>query len=241
MTLFAYRFPLEMVFRIMDIVMAEGYDAVLRFSLALIQRNQTAILGLSEFENLLDFLQNGLFDEYIGDINSLISDAYQIQISKATLDILTNQHNEILRISSPDYIEAKELKMENMALNDKLQFLQADYEAICRDQAQMMGKCLEMEEEIEKLKDRNHELEENVEGLKFVLADERKGAEAQVQMEMDLLAQKNIRLTNQNAQLEEEIARLESDLATYRSQHLAAETRNEALTQKISKFQELLN
>lgn len=241
MTLFAYRFPLEMVFRIMDIVMAEGYDAVLRFSLALIQRNQAAILESSEFENLLDFLQNGLFDEYIGDINALIYDASQIQITKATLDILTNQHNEILRKTSPDYLEAKELREENLILCDKLQFLQADYEAMCRDHAQVMSKYLELEDEIEKLRNRNDELEETVEGLKLVLSDERKGAEAQVQMEMDILAQKNIRLTNQNAQLEEDMVRLETDLATTRSQHSAAEAKNDELSQKISKFQELLN
>lgn len=241
MTLFAYRFPLEMVFRIMDIVMAEGYDAVLRFSLALIQRNQSSILEIHEFENLLDFLQNGLFDEYIGDINSLIYDASQIQITKATLDILTNQHNELLRQSSPDYIEAKSLKDENMVLHDKLQFLQTDYEAVCKDHADVMSKYLELEDEVEKLKNRNDELEGTVEGLKLVLSDERKGAEAQVQMEMDILAQKNIRLTNHNAQLEEEIVRFETDLATVRSQHLASEAKNEELSQKIAKFQALLN
>lgn len=240
MTLFAYRFPLEMVFRIMDIVMAEGYDAVLRFSLALIQRNQSMILAFSEFETLLDFLQNGLFDEYIGDIDSLISDASQIQISKSLLDVLTKEHDEILRKTSPDYLEAKELKEENLVLNDKLLFLQADYEVMCRDHAQMLQKNLEMEDDIERLKNRNDELEETVEGLKLVLSDERKGAEAQVQMEMDILAQKNIRLTNQNAQLEEDMARLETDLATFRSQHLASEAKNEQLNQKLSKFQNLL-
>jgi hypothetical protein len=36
MTLFAYRFPLEIVFRILDVIFAEGSEAVLRFALALV-------------------------------------------------------------------------------------------------------------------------------------------------------------------------------------------------------------
>ena len=240
MTLFAYRFPLEMVFRIMDIVMAEGYDAVLRFSLALIKTNQNAILAITEFEVLIDFLQNGLFDEYIGDINALIYDASQIHITKSTLEELTKQHNEILRLSSPDYQEAKVLRDDNLVLQDKLQFLQTDYESMCKEHALMQNKLLEIEDELEKRKNRNDELEGTVEGLRMVLTDERKGAEAQVQMEMDLLAQKNIRLTNQNAQLEEEIARFENSLAIARTQQMTAEAKNEELRQKMEKFQALL-
>ena len=241
MTLFAYRFPLEMVFRIMDIVMAEGYDAVLRFSLALVQKNQEAILQKTEFEILLDFLQNGLFDEYIGDIDSLIYDASKIHLNKANLEVLCKEHDAILRLSSPDYIEAESLKRQNMKLNEKITFLEADYDAICKEQAQFSTKILEMEDEFEKLQDRNEELEETVEALRLVLTDERKGAEAQVQMEMDVLAQKNIRLTNQNAQLEEEITRLESSLAFYRASQMASDAKNDELAGKLDKFQMLLN
>lgn len=63
MTLFAYKFPLNLVFRIYDIVFTEGVIAVLKIAVALLKRNQTTILGL-DFEHLLDFLKNGLFEEY---------------------------------------------------------------------------------------------------------------------------------------------------------------------------------
>ncbi len=36
MTMFAYRFPLDIVYRILDTVFAEGSVAILRFSLALV-------------------------------------------------------------------------------------------------------------------------------------------------------------------------------------------------------------
>lgn len=63
MTLFAYKFPLDLVFRIFDIILAEGIDSIFQFALAVLQSNEKTILSL-EFEPLLDFLKNGLFAEY---------------------------------------------------------------------------------------------------------------------------------------------------------------------------------
>lgn len=68
LTLFAYKFPMSMVVRIVDIVVAEGLEAILRFGVALMKRNAETVLEL-EFEKCLDFLQTGLFDVYkVGNI-----------------------------------------------------------------------------------------------------------------------------------------------------------------------------
>ena len=58
-----YRFPLELVASVMDLVFAEGVEAVFRFSVSLLRQNEAAILDL-EFENLLDFLKNGMFEPW---------------------------------------------------------------------------------------------------------------------------------------------------------------------------------
>lgn len=63
LTLFAYKFPLSMVVRIFDIVVAEGLEAILRFGVAVMKRNAETVLEL-EFEKCLEFLQTGLFDVY---------------------------------------------------------------------------------------------------------------------------------------------------------------------------------
>ena len=61
--LFEKRFPLEVVFRIYDNVLATGIEAILGFSLALLQKNEEPLLGL-KFDDILDFLRNKLFDAY---------------------------------------------------------------------------------------------------------------------------------------------------------------------------------
>lgn len=62
-TLFAYKFPLSLVYRIYDVVFAEGMTSILKFAIALLKKNERTIIGL-DFDELLDFLKNGLFEEY---------------------------------------------------------------------------------------------------------------------------------------------------------------------------------
>ncbi|KAL7418747.1 GTPase-activating protein [Cryptotrichosporon argae] len=63
MTLFSYRFPLPLVYRVLDIVFAEGIEAIFRFSLALMRRSEDVILTL-EFEGILAYLQTDVFECY---------------------------------------------------------------------------------------------------------------------------------------------------------------------------------
>jgi hypothetical protein len=63
MTLFAYKFPMNLVNRIYDVLLTEGSEAIYCFAIALLRYNQKIILGL-EFDQLLDFLKNGLFEKY---------------------------------------------------------------------------------------------------------------------------------------------------------------------------------
>jgi hypothetical protein len=70
LTLFGYRFPLELVASVMDLVFAEGVEAIFRFSVSLLKKSEMAILEL-EFEALLDFLKNDLFEPWKVCISAL--------------------------------------------------------------------------------------------------------------------------------------------------------------------------
>lgn len=51
------------MYRVLDIVFAEGLEAMFRFSLALLQRSEDKLLGM-EFEQILNYLQSDLFEIY---------------------------------------------------------------------------------------------------------------------------------------------------------------------------------
>ncbi|KAG0141122.1 hypothetical protein CROQUDRAFT_136313 [Cronartium quercuum f. sp. fusiforme G11] len=76
LTLFGYRFPLELVSVVMDLVFAEGLEAVFRFALCLMKKNEHQICALG-FDKLLDFLKLSLFEPYQ-------SDDHQIGLSALT-------------------------------------------------------------------------------------------------------------------------------------------------------------
>lgn len=57
------RFPLEIVFRIYDSCLANGIEAIFGFSVALLKRNEEALLAL-KFDAILAFLSNRLLDVY---------------------------------------------------------------------------------------------------------------------------------------------------------------------------------
>lgn len=63
LTLFGYRFPLELISRVFDLVFAEGVEAVFRFAIAVMLRNDETILKL-DFESVLNFLKVGVFECY---------------------------------------------------------------------------------------------------------------------------------------------------------------------------------
>lgn len=56
-------FPLSLVYRVLDIVFAEGVEAIFRFSLALLKKSEDTLERLG-FEEILAFLQNDLFEVY---------------------------------------------------------------------------------------------------------------------------------------------------------------------------------
>ncbi|KAI8076204.1 rab-GTPase-TBC domain-containing protein [Thamnidium elegans] len=89
LTLFAYAFPMELILRIYDIVFAEGAaETIMRVSIAMLKRSQEKLLKLTEFEDILDFLSNKLYDSYNNDPTQVISDAVELSgvITKEKMD-----------------------------------------------------------------------------------------------------------------------------------------------------------
>lgn len=66
LTCFAYRFPLCFVLRVFDIIFVEGIEAILRFAVVLMIRNEKTLVSL-QFDKLLEFLKDELFAYYLKD------------------------------------------------------------------------------------------------------------------------------------------------------------------------------
>ncbi|KAJ3213876.1 GTPase-activating protein, partial [Clydaea vesicula] len=231
LTLFAYRFPLDVVFRIMDMVFAEGLETMFKIAIALLKKNKDYILSL-DFESLLEYLKNGLFDVYISSdtitstsngleksptqvassptntekltTTNLISDASQIKLYKSTLVKLETEFLEQQKNDNdPELQEAKQLRSQNRVLAENFKKIEEAYELLNREHIILANDNLERKTLMEKQKEKLEELEEQVNSLKQILLDDRKKAENLVKDEMDLLMNKNFNLTKRNCELQD--------------------------------------
>ncbi|KAF7724360.1 hypothetical protein EC973_001148 [Apophysomyces ossiformis] len=93
LTLFAYAFPIPLIFRIYDIVFAEGAaETIMRVAIAMLKRSEEKIMKMTEFEDILDYVTTKLYDPYNEDPGKVISDAMELSgvITKEKMDHLAD-------------------------------------------------------------------------------------------------------------------------------------------------------
>ncbi|KAL4401531.1 GTPase-activating protein [Malassezia pachydermatis] len=133
MTLFSYRFPLEVVYRILDSIFAEGIEAMFRFALALMSKNEAKLLEL-DFEGCLEFLKDYLIDVYTNEktegkpesvrIGELVRDAFKIKIPQYTLDAYANEFYDQAKQANERQVEMEALRLVNRNLQMRVQSLE---------------------------------------------------------------------------------------------------------------------
>ncbi|KAI8928101.1 rab-GTPase-TBC domain-containing protein [Entophlyctis helioformis] len=239
MTLFAYRFPLDMVFRILDIIFAEGPESVLRFSLALIKHNADTIVTL-DFEALLEFLKAGLLDQYITNIAKLVADASAIRLSKHKLDKWTAEFHEMMRKQSPEVMEAEAVKADHRKLLDAYRKLEANYEMLNREHIELANRLVASDVATEVQTDVVADLQAQIRALKEIVADDRRHAEEAVRAEMDELAAKNTELMKANAELTDMVDELGDRLGDVQMRLVSSETEKEEMRRKLDNMRRAL-
>ncbi|KAL1748868.1 RabGAP/TBC, partial [Schizophyllum fasciatum] len=178
LTMFSYRFPLDVVFRIYDHVLANGIEAIFGFSIALLHRNEETLLKM-KFDEILGFLNMKLFDIYkltltqlepVGDgspthkVDEFIRDATALRISSFMLDNYAHEYEEMIRESRKDALEKEELRNANRVLAAKVKELENNL-------AQISTEHVEILNELVKQRLRNEEMEEQLVRYKLLYAE----------------------------------------------------------------------
>lgn len=116
LTFFAYKFPLDIVLRIYDIIVTQGMESILKFAVNLMVLNETSLLNLS-FDKLLEFLKDKLFNIYIDD--AFIKDELASPGSaKKTRFSLSRRASNMSGMSNPSsYYKLDSLVEDSMKIN----------------------------------------------------------------------------------------------------------------------------
>ncbi|KAJ7072301.1 rab-GTPase-TBC domain-containing protein [Mycena amicta] len=155
LTMFSYRFPLEIVYRIYDNCLASGIEAIFGFSVMLLMKNEDTLLSL-KFDQILEFLNNKLFDRYKIEptddngndkvqyrVNEFVQDAVSLAISPFMLDGYRHEYEDMVRESNKHAIEVDELRNSNRLLSASVKSLESSLAQLNEEHVQVLNELVQ--------------------------------------------------------------------------------------------------
>lgn len=167
LTMFSYRFPLDLVFRIFDSVFGHGIEAIFGFSTVLLIKNEEKLLKL-KFDQILEYMKGELFDLYRIDgpegeptdrttesrfryrADDFVVDAFRVKITPFMLDTYANEYNELRRVQTAHAMEMDNLRTANRGLANQVRELETSLSTLnaehCEIVKQLVMAKIEREE-----------------------------------------------------------------------------------------------
>ena len=192
LTFFAYKFPLQFVMRIFDLIITEGVESILKFAVALVQKNEEKLLTLN-FDDLLNFLKGNLFDVYSlvpvseqseedeakvppsrtvpitpenYDVDAFVDEATKVKLLPMTLKRYENEWKEVNREEKERREEVDQLKLRNTQLGKEIKNLEASYTILNREHVQIANELITGRIKIAELEDEAKDLKEQNQNLR---------------------------------------------------------------------------
>ncbi|CAO3687231.1 unnamed protein product [Rhizopus stolonifer] len=213
MTLFVYRCPLDLVFAIFDVILVEGADMMLNFGLALIKKNQQAIVCL-DFESLLEFFSGHVFDVYKENASGLVQDAYSFHIPSKLLCKFAKQYAiEAARQERLQCIE-DDVKRKNMELSEKLKKLRQAYKTLDTEYQEVTQELVQAKMSMATLDEQNQNLKHELSVTRSHIQKTEEDNEYKGQL--NRLSDSNIQLANENSTLQDRLTKLEAILVEFK-------------------------
>jgi hypothetical protein len=245
LTLFAYRFPLQLVLRVYDLLFSEGMTAILKFGIVLMQRNKDALLGMKDMAQITTFLKEKLFDVYIdkspsasslldsgffGSVSGgadkelyradeMVRDATAIVISDETLAEYTTEWEESQRLAKEAEQELETLRSGHAHLTSYVRTLEERAQQHDVEHVNMASDMVRLKMDNDTLADDNEGLKFQVVELQKMIDTQPEEVEAKLKAEMDRIMQRNIEVQNENRALKEEMDEMERELVNAKMSH----------------------
>lgn len=238
LTLFAYRLPLQLVMRVFDLVVCEGLEgAILKFGMALVQRNVQTLLAMNDMQALTTHLKEKLFDVYIDSAptsksilesgffgNSggtdtdiyradlLVQDACAVKLTPEMLSAYTSEWEEKTKAEKARETELENLRTDTATKAAQIRSLEQRAEKSDAEHIEIANELVKLKVENQDLTDQNESLTGQVEELRKVAESEAANVEERLRESTEKVMQKNIEVQNENRHMEEQMAEMEREL-----------------------------
>lgn len=240
LTFFSYKFPLDVVLRIFDMVITQGIEAVLRLALNLMLQNEQSLLRLN-FDALLEFLKLNLFNVYVSEdfvkgeenrrfslirkspskqstdsgyykLDAFIQDAMLVAVSPLDLARYKVEFDQMCTRDASRKSEIDRLRDDNGTLRHEIKTLESELFALNHDHIDLVQKLVDTKVLLPEVLSDVEELQEAVAALQADVQD----LEAKLGADLDNLPldidSKIQQLLAENALETERFANLEEQL-----------------------------
>ncbi|KAJ6090399.1 hypothetical protein N7486_009214 [Penicillium sp. IBT 16267x] len=267
LTLFAYRFPLQLVLRIYDLIFEEGLErTILKFSIAIMRRNAETLLGMKDMSTLTTFLKERLFDAYIDKQPSassilesgffgssgaadkevyradiLVQDACDVPLTQDMIKSYTVEWEEKTRTEKEREAELEHLRHTVATQAARVRLLEERAEASDKEHVQLASELVHAKVENEELRDLTDALKLQVSELKIVVDKQPGEVEEKLRMEMERIMKRNIEVQNENRAMEDSMAEMEKELVSTKMKWAEMSENHETLRQKWSDLRRALD
>jgi hypothetical protein len=238
LTMFAYRFPLQLVMRVYDLVLCEGLEgAILKFGMAVMQKNVATLLGMQDMQSLTNFLKEKIFDAYIdatpssksilesgffgssgGSENEvyradlLVQDACAVKLTPDMLNRYREEWETKTKAEKARETELENLKTDCATKAAQIRSLEQRAEKSDAEHIEIANELVRLKVENNELHDQNESLTGHVAELKKVAESEAANVEERLKATTEQVMQRNIEVQNENRHMEEQMAEMEREL-----------------------------
>lgn len=238
LTLFAYRFPLQLVLRIYDLILSEGLEsAIMKFGIVLMQKNADTLLGMKDMSQLTTFLKERLFDVYIDKAptqssllesgffgstsgvdkevyraDMMVQDACSVKITPEILQAYASEWREKQRVEKEREAEVEGLKATVHSLTAKVRTLEERTEKSDTEHVALASELVRTKVENERLTDENESLKGQVEELRKLVDLQGQEVEERMNEQLHVAMRRNSEVQTANRALEEQLAEAEKEL-----------------------------
>lgn len=241
LTLFTYKFPLQLVLRVFDLLFSEGLEGpILKFGIVLMGKNAETLIGM-DFDSLGPFLKERLFDVYLDAApsatsvkeagffgnggekdfyraNHMVQDACAIKITQDMLDRYEREWEETVRIKREHDMELEGLRRVNANLLVKVKKLEEQNEELNREYVRIASSEVGLKVQNDQLADEIEVLKARVDGLEDIVDKQPLEIENRFREEMDGLMKRNLEVHNDNQNLEGDMMEMEKELVSTKMQ-----------------------
>lgn len=260
LTLFAYKFPISMVVRIFDVVVYEGLNSILQFGIALMQKNEQALLSRTKMEELLDYLKEGIFavyqyesvkspggslfgaaqeptyrvDEFVGDAMDIVLDLAKLKKYEADYIMVSD-----LQRTKED--EREGLRQKNISLQIQVRDLEKSLSILNQEHVELANELINSKMGLARLEDENEALQGTVADLKVIVDAQPAEVEARLRNEMNHLIEKTTTTSIENQKLEDAMSEMEKELIDLKMRYATEHQEHEIIKKKMEGLKKSFN